>query len=372
MTKKVCVSLKKRNRTEHSKRGPLFVQLDAERQAQLQQAAAFLSELSDDRFEDIQVKEQTFRSQEATEVFLQKQLADAWCAAFVMRKHITGQGWESKENGITQEHLNMLANGRSLSVKHLQEIELLTHQYQFFHWHLTFPEVFAKGGFDCVIGNPPWERVKLQKEWFAEKNPIIANAPNAAVRKKLIEKLKVDVPGMYQQFLEDSRKAEGASHFLRNSGRFPLCGCGDINLYTVFAEGMRTLLKDTGRVGCVLPSGIATDDTTKLFFQDVVERKSLISLFDFENKGLFPDVHSSMKFCLFTCARGTQPVAKQADFAFFSHSVDDLKDSDNRFTLSAEDITLLNPNTKTCPVFRSKRDSRTYPKQFTNTFSANS
>jgi len=62
---------------------------------------------------------------------------------------------------------------------------------------------------------------------------------------------------------------------------------------------MRNLLNDRGRVGCVLPTGIATDDTTKFFFQNVVERKSLSSLFDFENgKGIFAGVQGNMRFCL--------------------------------------------------------------------------
>ncbi len=357
--KKVCASLKKRNKAERSEWGPLFVQQDNLRQAQLQQAAASLAKLPDDCFEDIQAKEQVFRSQESTNAFLlQKKLADTWCAAFVIRKYCNGEGWEKREYGITQEYLNSLANGRSLPTEYTCEIESLACQYKFFHWHLAFPEVFAKGGFDCVLGNPPWERVKLQeREWFAEKKPEIASAPNTAARKKLIEKLKVDVPYMYQQYLDDSRKAEGESHFLRNSGRYPLCGRGDINLYTVFAEGMRTLLKDIGRVGCVLPSGIATDDTTKLFFQEIMESKSLISLFDFENKGLFPDVDNRMKFCLFTCGHRSRSAMEQAEFIFFAHSVDDLRDPNRRFTLSAEDIVLLNPNTRTCPTFRSQQDA---------------
>ena len=357
--KKVCASLKKINKAERSNRGPLFVELDSQRQAQLQRSASALAEISDDHLEKIQLKEQHFKAQEKTEAFLlQKKLADAWCSAFVIRKQVAGNGWERKESGITQGYLNVLANGQSSSTEFDQEIENLAEQYQFFHWHLAFPEVFAKEGFDCVLGNPPWERVKLQeKEWFAEKNPKIASAPNASVRKKLIEELKMDMPGVYQKFLEDSRKAEGESHFLRNSGLYPLCGRGDINLYTVFAEGMRGLLKNNGRAGCVLPSGIATADTTKIFFQDIIEGQSLISLFDFENKGLFPAVHNSMKFCLFTCSNGKEPLAKQAEFVFFAHSVDDLKDPDRRFTLSADDIALLNPNTKTCPVFRSKRDA---------------
>ena len=204
------------------------------------------------------------------------------------------------------------------------EIKRLADQYQFFHWHLAFPEVFAKGGFDCVLGNPPWERVKLQdKEWFAERSPAIANAPNAAARKRLIEALKAGDPTLYQQFLDDSRKAEGESHLMRNSGRYPLCGRGDINVYTVFAEGMRTLLNDRGRVGCVLPTGIATDDTTKFFFQDVIEKKSLASLFSFENEEfVFPGVHHATKFCLFTVGSGARPITDATEFVFFARRVE--------------------------------------------------
>lgn len=357
--KKVCASLKKRNKAERSEWGPLFVQQDNLRQKQLQQAAASLAVLPDDHFDEIQIKEQFFRDQEATTTFLlQKKLADTWCAAFVIHKLLKGQGWEQRESGITQEYMNALVSERSLTVDYTCEIESLANEFQFFHWHLAFPEVFAKGGFDCVLGNPPWERVKLQeREWFAEKSPEIAKAPNAAARKKLIEQLKIDVPDMYRKFLDDSRKAEGESHFLRHSNCYPLCGRGDINLYAAFAECVRILLKDTGRMGCVLPSGIAADDTTKLFFQDVVESKSLISLYDFENKGLFPAVDSRMKFCLFTCTRGSKQAANHAEFIFFAHSVDDLRDPNRRFTLSAEDILLLNPNTRTCPIFRSLLDA---------------
>ena len=138
----------------------------------------------------------------------------------------------------------------------------------------------------------------------------------------------------------------------------PLCARGDINLYAVFAEAMRNVVNGRGHVGCVLPTGIATDDTTKFFFQDVVGAKSLVSLFDFENRsGLFPDVDSRMKFCLFTAGSGAHPVADQAEFAFYAHAVEELRDSEHRFTLSPEDIELLNPNTRTCPTFRSRSDA---------------
>ena len=194
----------------------------------------------------------------------------------------------------------------ALSPVQRREVERLTRRYRFFHWDLAFPEVFDSGGFDCVLGNPPWERVKLQeKEWFAERKPEIADAPTAAARKRMIETLKTDDFPLYRRFLDDLRESEGWSHLMRNTGRYPLCGRGDINLYAVFAECMRNVVNEHGRTGCVLPTGIATDDTTKFFFQDVVETRALASVFDFENRSrLFPDVDSRMKFCLFTAGSG--------------------------------------------------------------------
>src|SRR5208337_520614 len=137
-----------------------------------------------------------------------------------------------------------------------------------------------------------------------------------------IERLRLEDPTLHAQFMDAVRKAEGESHLIRDSGLYPLCGRGDINLYAVFAERLRCLLSPAGRDGCVLPSGIATDDTTKFFFQDVVEKKSLVSLFDFENKGIFPSVHSSYKFCLFTSGSGAKPTTERAEFVFFAHAVE--------------------------------------------------
>ena len=105
---------------------------------------------------------------------------------------------------------------------------------------------------------------------------------------------------------------------MRNSGRYPLCGRGDINLYAVFAEGMRNLLNDRGRVGCVLPTGIATDDTTKFFFQDVVETKSLVSLFDFENRKLFPGRRPASSSACLPSAEAADAITAAAEFIFFA------------------------------------------------------
>jgi len=64
-----------------------------------------------------------------------------------------------------------------------------------------------------------------------------------------------------------------------------------------------------------------------------------------------------MKFCCFTAGSGVAPVADQAEFAFFLHATSELRDPEKRFKLSPEDIALLNPNTRTCPIFRFKKDA---------------
>jgi hypothetical protein len=363
--KKACTKLKQHNRKEIEKIGSLFMAEDARLAEALRSAAHAVDEMDDDTPERVTRKAESFaETQRCYDYVVAKRLADVWCAAFVIRKHFPPlehdtRFADTKPFGITHEQLAELAQGRELSVKLATEVDRLTQQYQFFHWHLAFPEVFTRGGFDCILANPPWERVKLQeKEWFATRHPEIANAPNAAARKRLIEALRRDDPALHQQFLDDLRKAEGESHLLRNSGRYPLCGRGDINVYAVFAESMRNLLNERGRAGAVLPTGIATDDTTKFFFQNVVETQSLVSLFDFENRlNLFPDVDSRMKFCLFTAGRGLRPSAAAAEFVFFAHAVEELRDPERRFSLSPADIALLNPNTRTCPIFRSRRDA---------------
>jgi len=304
----------------------------------------------------------------------QKLLADAWCAAFVWPK--VADAPQAITNGVVEE----LKSGAGLSGSQRTEVERLTAEYRFFHWHLEFPDLFPTeaptpnssinsvtgwcGGFSVVLGNPPWERVKLQEqEFFASLDPEIANAPNAAARKRLIARLQLPVedggnPALHEGFLDARRRAEGESHMLRNSGRFPLTGRGDINTYAVFAEGNRSLVGDRGRLGVILPTGIATDATTQHFFKDLVVRRSLVSLYDFQTgPGLWSEIgHARFKFALITIA-GREEHEDAMEFAFFCRSIAELHSPDRKFTLTPEEITLLNPNTGTCPVFRSRRDA---------------
>lgn len=410
--KTACAELKKRNKKEREGFGPLFEQEEQTIRDRLRLAATQIEAMDDSQPAALQQKEAAFTASEtAPEYRHAKLLADLWCAAFVIRKRLTNgeqrtvgasgepekAGAESASAqtldmfghsepasslktarraakkpfaarqspfsgeaiGITTAHLRDFVQGKPLPAYLQTEVEALARQYRFFHWHLAFPQVFCQGGFACILGNPPWEKINIKEvEWFAERRPQLASAANGAARAKMIQALSVDEPALFAEYSAAQRLASGEGHILRNSHRFPLCGRGDINLYAVFAEANRQLLRSKGRAGCVLPTGIATDDATKHFFQDVIGTNSLVSLFDFENRGgLFPAVDSRMKFCLFTAGPGGSALQDAAEFTFYAHSVSDLYADDRRFCLSAPDIKVLNPNTLTCPIFRSGRDA---------------
>ena len=138
------------------------------------------------------------------------------------------------------------------------------------NWKEEFPNIFARKnpGFDVVIGNPPWERMKLQeREFFAFSAPEIAGAVSAADRRKMIEKLQTRNPVLYAAYGAAKGNAEKALAHVRGCGDFPLAGKGDVNLYVLFAELAGRIVRPSGIAGILVPSGIATDDTTKDYFQ---------------------------------------------------------------------------------------------------------
>ena len=367
--REACTTLKRRNVGEREGYGEMFDQENAQASRTLRDATLRLSEVDDSTTEGIARKERDYEVLKESEEWKKaKRLADLWCAAFVFKKEME-EGFGAEPIGITTQMIRDAAAGGCLKEPIENVLEELVTQYDFFHWHLAFPEVFQvneqgtpenegtgwNGGFDVILGNPPWERIKLQeKEFFASRDPDIANAPNAAARRRMIAALQTENPGLFEDFKQAVREAEGTISTLSHSNAYPLCGRGDVNLYTVFAEANRFHLNPTGLTGLVLPTGIATDDTTKFFFQDLMNTKSLSSLYDFENKNIFPNVHSSYKFCCFTAGSGVAPIAESAEFAFFLHATSELSDPNKRFRLSPEDIALLNPNTRTCPIFRNK------------------
>ncbi|MFE7234466.1 Eco57I restriction-modification methylase domain-containing protein [Streptomyces sp. NPDC001231] len=311
-----------------------------------------------------------------------KRVADVWCASFLWPKH------KGAPAPITTNVLRAVEKDEEDGPLEDEGAEAMlrdiVRRNQFFHWHLEFPRVFRveeseaddvnpetgwQGGFDAVLGNPPWERVKIQKkEWFAARDEKIAAALTASIRDRMIEALatSVDDEGrpnegdrqLYVEYQFDQRESKGQVTMYRKSGLFPKTGFGDVNTYAVFAEKARQLIGPEGMAGLVLPTGIATDKTTAPFFSDLVEKRQMVAVLDFENEEkLFPAVHHSYRYCLFTVAgRDRAAETSEVRLAFRARRPDQV---DARiFSLDADGFARINPNTGTAPVCESPEHLR--------------
>lgn len=238
--------------------------------------------------------------------------------------------------------------------------------HRYFHWCVEFPEVFAyDGGFDVMCGNPPWDKIKVEdKKWFENHGRSdIVNAGTAAQRKRAIAMLPETDPDLFEEYQHAQQDAEAMSRFVRFSGRFTLTATGDIDLYPMFAELCLSFSKETW--GLVLPTGIALNEPNKDFFAKLIDENRLMSLYDFENReGLF-DIHRMFKFCLLTAGKA-QIEPRLVKGGFYLTRLEQILDAERIYTLQTSDFTLMNPNTKTCTVFRTAYDAELTRKIYKN------
>jgi Eco57I restriction-modification methylase len=304
------------------------------------------------------------------------QVADAWCAAFVWLKTmdappaIVNRVFRAlREQGIA-----------GVPPATATEIARLKSEYAFFHWHLEFPKIFRvpggadpavdpttgwSGGFTCLLGNPPWDKVDFEdKKYFSSAEPSIAALAGQKRRARIIAWQREN-PDQAIRYRDARRKVKATFLFASSSGAFPLCAKGltlkgvtMLQTDQLFAERFAAVTAPVGRVGCIIPTALATGAGGQYLFRHFADRGVVASLFDFENHGkrFFSAVHAEQRFCLLTLA-GTalrEPVAR---FAFFLLDITDLENADRVFALSPEEITLINPNTGTLPIFRRRRDA---------------
>lgn len=320
-------------------------------------------DLPEDTVEQIGAKAKRFNELRKGQTFVRaKAAADLYVAAFLLPKTGGAPAGASARTVPTTEELWMALNQGKMR-QAMAEAPKAARNVRAFHWPLEFPDVMQRGGFDAVLGNPPWERIKLQEqEFFASRSPEIANAPNKAARDRLIKALEKAAHGsadraLLDAFIEAKREAEATSEFVRvpggDGGRFALTGRGDVNTYALFAELFLALANN--RAGIIVPSGVATDSTTAPFFSNLVNCKRLVSLNSFENEEfIFSSVHHSFRFCLLTMGKAE---TKEPHFSFFIRNTSALGDPERIFSLTADEIAHINPNTFTAPVFRAKTDA---------------
>ncbi|WP_327209833.1 Eco57I restriction-modification methylase domain-containing protein [Rhizobium leguminosarum] len=357
----------RRNKEQREGKGASGLFAELKPPAGLIGAAEALTAMPEDTLPDIAAKEAAFAQLHGGENWLRlKTACDTYVAAFFTPKIGSVSGHFELARPVIPEtdHVWMAARGQPLDDTFMATVDGVAQSIAAFHWSLEFPAIMARGGFDVVVGNPPWERIKLQeKEFFAARDPEIATASNKSEREKLIKALKNAAPGTAQsqlaaEFEFAKRASEAASVFVRKTRRFPLSGSGDVNTYALFSELFSQLTRAGGRAGIIVPTGIATDSSTSAFFRDLVANRRLVSLHDFQTGlGYFDDIgHARFKFCLLTLGQvNTGP--EEINFSFFSRTDEEFRDKRRHFKLSPADLFEVNPNTGTAPICRTEFDA---------------
>ncbi|MBU0719541.1 MAG: N-6 DNA methylase, partial [Planctomycetes bacterium] len=400
-----------RRRNKDEKKGQLqldFGAMPSVKLGNLVQFFANLAAMGDGSLEDVEAKEKRYAEfVDSTGYQSARLLADAWCAAFVWIKRLPASASSERRVASGEELLathhspltNQLAthhsplarvgfddciteswfrrieaNPHCLPPWMREEIARLRDQYQFFHWHLAFPDAFRvpaenedsdneqtgwTGGFDVVLGNPPWEKVKLQeREWFSSSSPDIPNATTAAHRRELVAALSTTNQPLFLAYKHALRHSEASTAFVRNSTRFKFGASGDTNTYPLFIENARMCINQHGRSGLVVKTGILADYSMRDFFSDLVESNALVSAHDFSNRRLiFPGVVANERFTLLTIGARADS-GDSASISILNDGVETIRDQARAWTLSGDDVRLINPNTKTCPLFQTAYDAQ--------------
>lgn len=369
----VASTLKKQNKAD-LKSWRAVVGGDLLTQTGLAAQAVTVETLDDDTPEHLAAKRQAWHTADATahrSVFAR--LADTYVAAFLAPKLA-----DVSDIVPLSGYLWSVLSGQPAKATVEDAAQKLCRQHAVFHWWLAFPQVAAQGGFSVLLGNPPWERIKQEEEFFATRSPLVAEARNKAARAQrigwlregvLLHRVNPDLEraegltppnraemALYDSFIAARRGAEAASLYAHDSRRYPLTGVGDVNTYALFAETFLQAIAPTGRAGFIVPTGIATDDSTKAYFERLAVGGLLRSLLSLENEEfVFPSVHHAFRFALLTL--GGSPSREPATLVFFARQPEQIYDERRQFRLTSDEFRLINPNTRTCPVFRSERDA---------------
>lgn len=358
--KDACKGLKKRNKDERE--GRFLSLFDQDTNLKLQDLDEFkkqannINDMDDSNLQSLELKEKLFTDFMHSETYQNKKLAcDLWTSAFFIKKIKFNDPVNYPVP--TSSTVKQFLMGKQINKAKLNSAREVAIRYKFFHWPIEFPDIFLNGkqGFDVVLGNPPWDVLQLEETaFFSGKHEGIALADNKAKRSQKIKELESKNPFLWDEFMSAKYYYDSLTKFIRKAEFIKLTCVGKLNLYSLFTELALKLLNPKARAGFVVPSGIAMDSGNQEFFRHLIQGKRLISLYDFENKeALFRDVHRSYKFCCLTMGNNTGSMK----FIFFATNVGHLLIKDKHIELTREDIELLNPNTKTLPVFRSKKDA---------------
>ncbi|MCE3046815.1 Eco57I restriction-modification methylase domain-containing protein [Helicobacter kayseriensis] len=233
-------------------------------------------------------------------------------------------------------------------------IESLSKKYRFFHYEIAFPEVFSgeKKGFDCIIGNPPWDKTKLSDDDFFPQFVSDYRTKKASEKKSLKLDL-LDKPYIAQLYEESKAHIESLNTYYK--AHYPLNrGSGDGNLFRFFVERNLSLLSPHSSLNYVLPSALMYEEGSLALRMHILKEKTLTYFYSFENReGIFPDVDSRYKFALMQILSCPPPPNHAIQTMSYLTQADSLY-TQEPITLTLQEISTLSPSHLALPEVRDK------------------
>jgi hypothetical protein len=253
-----------------------------------------------------------------------KTAADAWCAAALWPDTPPSPAivaeWIAAVTG------NATTVPRAQLDAMLDRVRRVAAEHSAFHWELAFPEIFfdaaghpaAAGGFDAVIGNPPWDMLRADTGSIAERRG-------------------------------SRTRTSAAMRFFRGSQTYRRQGTGHPNRYQLFVERAVQLTRPGGRIGLLLPSGIATDHGSAPLRRHLLDHTTIDTWIGFDNRHQIFPIHRSVRFVLLATTNEGSTGTLRFRCGVTDPSVLHGDQPDRALTLSRSRIEALSPEHLTIP-----------------------
>ncbi|HEY7169292.1 MAG TPA: N-6 DNA methylase [Vicinamibacterales bacterium] len=256
-----------------------------------------------------------------------KRVADLWCARWFA-------GEAAAPPALFTDLADAIVSGNSalppnLRDRFLQPAAAVSAERRFFHWELEFPEVFfddggtrrPDGGFDAILGNPPWDMIR----------------------------------GDAGEERDDTRRLAAATvRFTRDSGVYVSQSDGHANRYQLFVERAIALARPGGRLGLVLPAGLCTDHGSRRLREALFARCDVDRIAGFDNRRAIFPVHRSVRFVVLTATAGS--ATRRIACRFGETDLAALEDFRPAATLTLPALARLAGDALTIPQLRVERD----------------
>ncbi len=367
----ICNELKKKVRREQeslsrvneptSQYGIQFKRNETDELLRLREA---LNNRKQEKVSDVDLAEEEYLQLEKMErKFKDWLMADVWTSAFFIEKTELDQ--TLYPTNVTLENLR---ENQPVNEVLINRVLKTADHYNFFHYHLEFPEVFGKGGFDCLLGNPPWEQIQLEEEeFFAGKDNEIADTKNASKRLEKIEALKLSNAALYTEFKVAVNVSNKIANFIKLSGAYSNSTGGWLNTYLVFTEKYDQILSKQGYCGIIIPSGILSDKNSMPMFHSLLKNGKIAQAVDYINikKTIFPSIDGRTKFCSFIFS-GSAGKYENTRMSFYNIDIDLEKIKSREIFVSYDSLYKISPNTKNCLTVSSNEEYKLIYKIYKN------